>query len=85
MQTATTLSDAHTLEQLQSLEDRIVTAVRLLHQTRQARQEAEAEAARLRGELAARDSELAALRKEREEVRRRVEKLLTQVDSLAEE
>lgn len=85
-------SDVQTLEQLQSLEERIVHAIRVLNQMRQARQEAESESARLRSELAARESELVAMRRqladahrEREEVRRRVEKLLKQIDSLAAE
>ncbi len=77
-------SDRQTIEQLQSLEERIVNAIKLLAQARQARQEAESEALRLRSELAARDSELATLRREREEVRRRVEKLLGQIDALTE-
>lgn len=78
-------ADLHTIEQLQSLEERIMHAVRLLTQARQMRQAAENESARLRTELAARDTELSALRKEREEVRRRVEKLLSQVDALTAE
>lgn len=78
------ISDAATLDQLKSLEERILNAVRLLSQARQARQKAEEDASRLRTELAARDAELSTLRKERDEVRRRVEKLLAQVDSLGE-
>ena len=85
-------SDVQTLDQLQSLEERIVHIIRLLHQMRQARLEAESEIARLRSELAARESELVVLRRqlseahrEREEVRRRVEKLLSQIDSIAAE
>jgi chromosome segregation ATPase len=77
------------LEQLNSLERRIVDIVRLLQEARQARQAAEAEAARLRGELTAQQQQVAALRqqaaglsKERNEVLARLEKLLQQVDSL---
>ena len=84
--------DIETLEQLQTLEERIVHTIRLLTQTRQARQEADTEAAQLRAELAARDAELASLHrqlaeahKEREVVRRRVEKLLRQMDALTGE
>ena len=97
-ETATT-SDAQTLEQLQSLEERILGAIRLLHDARQARQAAEAEATRLRAELqardaeaasrsseaAGRDAEIASLRKERDEVHRRVERLLAHVNALAAE
>ena len=84
--------DRQTLEQLQTLEERIVHTIRLLSQMRQTRQAAETATAEAHAELAGRDAELAALRrqldeahKEREEVRRRVEKLLRQIDSLTSE
>jgi chromosome segregation ATPase len=96
MSQAAPAPDVQTLDQLQSLEQRILHVIQLLEEARAARQAAEQEAARLRSELAdrnselvARDGELAALRplaaqfeKEREEIRRRVEKLLRQFDSL---
>ncbi len=97
------------LDQLQSLEQRIVSVVELLKQARTARQQAEQETAEVRARvaeleatlqtsaqslasaLAARDAEVADLRQqvgaalaEREEVRRRLEKLLRQVEALAE-
>ena len=84
MTEAATATDAQTLEQLQSLEERILGAIRLLNDARQGRQHAEAEASRLRSDLQTRDAEIATLRKERDEVRRRVEKLLGQLNSLAE-
>jgi chromosome segregation ATPase len=81
--------ESQAIDQLSSLEERIVQVVQLLQEARQARQAAAKEAAGLRGELLAKEGELAALRqqlaahnKERDEVRRRLEGLLQQVDSL---
>jgi septal ring factor EnvC (AmiA/AmiB activator) len=74
--------ESQAIDQLTSLEDRIVQVVQLLQEARQARQAAEKEAAGLRGELAALRQQLAAHNKERDEVRRRLERLLQQVDSL---
>lgn len=81
--------ESHAIDQLSSLEERILQIVQLLQEARQARQAAESAAVGLRGELSAKEGELAALRqqlaahsKERDEVRRRLERLLQQVDSL---
>ena len=46
------------IEQLQSLEERIVNVVQLLNETRAARQQAETEAARLRTALAEQETKL---------------------------
>ena len=71
------------------LEDRVLRAVALVKQERQARSEAEARAER--GEAALNDSlskmeqmqaELTALRSERDQVKTRVERLLQQLDAL---
>lgn len=84
--------DPQTLDQLQSLEERILHVLQLLNEARQARQHAEEQLAQLRAENSERDAELAALRQqatdgqhEREEVRRRVEKLLRQVETMGAE
>jgi septal ring factor EnvC (AmiA/AmiB activator) len=74
--------ESQAIDQLSSLEERIVQVVQLLQEARQGRQAAEKEAAGLRGELAALRQQLAAHNKERDEVRRRLERLLQQVDSL---
>ena len=77
-----------------ALEQRVLRAVELIRQEREARAAAEADAADLRkqlqfhaesaetraGEL---EAELVVLRQERETVRTRVEKLLRQLDALA--
>ncbi len=72
------------------LRRRFLRTIELLKTAREAQATAERDAARLREQLAEREedvdtmrSELIALRKEREEVRTRVEKMLTQIDSLA--
>lgn len=74
--------ESQAIDQLSSLEERIVQVVQLLQEARQARQAAEKEAAGLRGELSVLRQQLAAHNKERDEVRRRLERLLQQVDSL---
>jgi hypothetical protein len=76
---------------LAALEQKVYRAIELLKTAREGKAEAERDCARLREQLETRDEELEAvrsenlaLRKEREDVRARVEKLLEQVESLAE-
>jgi chromosome segregation ATPase len=75
-----------------SLEEKVYRTIELLKAAREAKAQAEREAARLREQLASRDGdsqhvrqEVVALRREREEVRARVEKLLKQIDLLTAE
>jgi uncharacterized coiled-coil DUF342 family protein len=76
-------------DEFQSLEDKIYRTIEQLKAAREAKQQAEAELARVRqqvasqrGEAEALNRELVDLRREREEVRSRVEKMLNQIDSL---
>lgn len=71
------------------LEERVLRAVTLVKQERQARVAAEERAARAEVQLIEKspviermESELASLKAERDQVRQRVEKLLTQLDAL---
>jgi len=75
-----------------SLEEKILRTIELLKAAREARAVAERDVARLREQLNEREEEvdtmrheLVTLRREREEVRGRVEKMLEQIDALAEE
>ena len=79
-----------TVTDFQALEQKVMRTIELLKAAREAQVNAERDAARLREQLTEREeesetmrSELIALRKERQEVRTRVEKMLTQIDSLA--
>jgi FtsZ-binding cell division protein ZapB len=79
-------------DNLHSLEQKIYRTIELLKAAREARVAAERDSARLREQLELREEELeslrtenVALRRDREEVRGRVEKLLGQMDDLAEE
>ncbi len=80
-------------DDFQALEQRVLRAVELIRQEREARAAAEAEVADLRHQLeqqtessevraAELESELAQFRQERDTVRTRVEKLLGQLDAL---
>ncbi|MHB1700059.1 MAG: hypothetical protein ACYCSN_07945 [Acidobacteriaceae bacterium] len=88
------VSSAMHTDDFQALEQRVLRAVELIRQEREARAAAEAEVADLRrqlelqtesaeGRTAELESELAQYRQERETVRTRVEKLLGQLDALA--
>ena len=75
-----------------SLEEKILRTIELLKSAREARAVAERDAARLREQLNEREEEvetmrheLVTLRREREDVRGRVEKMLEQIEALAEE
>ncbi len=74
-----------------ALEEKILRTVEMLRHEREARHAAEAEVARLsegsmgdRKRVADMERELEGLRKDRGEVKTRVERLLTQLDELAE-
>ncbi|HME34800.1 MAG TPA: hypothetical protein VKF84_06150 [Candidatus Sulfotelmatobacter sp.] len=78
-------------DDFQALEEKIYRTIEMYKTARQAQVTAERDAQRLRQQLEDRDAELATLRretvqlkKEREEIRGRVEKMLQQIESLAE-
>jgi hypothetical protein len=75
-----------------SLEEKILRTIELLKSAREAKAVAERDATRLREQLNEREEEvetmrheLVSLRREREDVRGRVEKMLEQIEALAEE
>jgi hypothetical protein len=75
----------------QALEDKIYRTIELYKAARQAQAAAERDAQRVRQQMEDREGELVTLRremvqlkKEREEIRGRVEKMLQQIESLAE-
>jgi chromosome segregation ATPase len=78
-------------DEFHALEEKIYKTIELLKSAREGRARAERDAERLREQLETREeecdtmkSQLVTLRKEREEVRARVEKMLKQIDQLAE-
>jgi SMC interacting uncharacterized protein involved in chromosome segregation len=79
-------------DDFQALEDKIYRTIEMYKAARQALATAEREAQRVRQHLEERDEQLVALRreavqlkKEREAIRGRVEKMLEQIESIAEE
>lgn len=78
-------------DDFQALEEKIYRTIEMYKSARQAQAAAERDAERLRQQLEDRDGELVTLRreavqlkKEREDIRGRVEKMLHQIESLAE-
>jgi uncharacterized coiled-coil DUF342 family protein len=78
-------------DDFQALEEKIYRTIEKFKVAREAQATAEREAQRLRQQLEERNQELATLRreavqlkKEREEIRSRVEKMLEQIESIAE-
>lgn len=78
-------------DDFQALEDKIYRTIEMYKAARQARTTAERDAQRLRQQMEDREEELVKLRreavqlkKEREEIRGRVEKMLQQIESIAE-
>jgi chromosome segregation ATPase len=74
-----------------ALEDKVYRTIEMYKAARQAQAAAERDVQRVRQQLDERDHELASLRretvqlkKEREEIRSRVEKMLEQIESIAE-
>ncbi|MGP0019733.1 MAG: hypothetical protein ACLPHP_14260 [Candidatus Sulfotelmatobacter sp.] len=78
-------------DDFQALEEKIYRTIEMYKAARQAQATAERDAQRLRQQMEDREAELVTLRretvqlkKEREEIRGRVEKMLQQIESLAE-
>jgi hypothetical protein len=80
------------VDDFQVLEEKVYRTIQMYKAARQAQATAERDAQRVRQQLDERDEQLimlrretVQLRKEREEIRGRVEKMLEQIDSIAEE
>jgi chromosome segregation ATPase len=78
-------------DDFQALEDKIYRTIEMYKAARQAQTTAERDAQRLRTQMEDREEELVRLRreavqlkKEREEIRARVEKMLQQIETIAE-
>jgi chromosome segregation ATPase len=78
-------------DDFQALEDKIYRTIEMYKAARQAQAAAERDAQRMRQQMEDREEELVRLRreavqlkKEREEIRGRVEKMLQQIESIAE-
>jgi len=78
-------------DDFQALEEKVYRTIEMYKAARQGQVSAERDAQRLREQLEARDEELNTLRresvqlkKERQEIRTRVEKMLAQIESIAE-
>lgn len=78
-------------DDFEALEEKVYRTIEMYKAARQAQATAERDSQRVRQQLEERDQELANLRresvqlkKEREEIRSRVEKMLAQIDSIAE-
>jgi chromosome segregation ATPase len=85
------LADQVPADDFQALEQKVYRTIEMYKAARQAQTTAERDAQRLRQQLQDREEELATLRrdavqlkKEREEIRGRVEKMLEQIESIAE-
>jgi predicted nucleic acid-binding Zn-ribbon protein len=79
-------------DDFQALEQKVYRTIEMYKAAREARAAAERDAQRLREQLEEREEEveglrreMVQLRREREEIRGRVEKMLQQIDTLAEE
>ena len=85
------VADQVPADDFQALEDKIYRTIEMYKAARQAQATAERDAQRLRQQMEDREEELVKLRreavqlkKEREEIRGRVEKMLQQIESIAE-
>lgn len=85
------VADQVPADDFQALEEKIYRTIEMYKSARQAQAAADRDAQRLRQQLEDREEELVRLRretvqlkKEREEIRGRVEKMLAQIESLAE-
>jgi chromosome segregation ATPase len=85
------VADQVPADNFQALEEKIYRTIEMYKSARQAQASAERDAQRLRQQLEDREEELVKLRretvqlkKEREDIRGRVEKMLAQIESLAE-
>jgi len=86
------VADRVPADDFQVLEEKIYRTIELYKAAREAQTAAERDAQRVRQQLEERDEQLVVLRreamqlrKEREEIRGRVEKMLQQIESIAEE
>jgi chromosome segregation ATPase len=86
------VSEQSSADDFQILEEKIFRTIEMYKAARQAQASAERDAQRVRQQLEEREEQLVVLkreavqlRKEREEIRGRVEKMLEQIDSIAEE
>jgi hypothetical protein len=80
------------VDQFEALEEKVYRTIEMYKSARQAQAAAERDAQKVRQQLVERDQQLdtlkreaVQLRKEREEIRSRVEKMLAQIESIAEE
>jgi len=85
------VADQVPADDFQALEEKIYRTIEMYKAARQAQTTAERDAQRLRQQMEDREEELVRLRretvqlkKEREDIRSRVEKMLAQIESLAE-
>ena len=85
------VADQVPADDFQALEDKIYRTIEMYKAARQSQATAERDAQRLRQQMEDREEELVRLRreavqlkKEREEIRGRVEKMLQQIESIAE-
>ena len=85
------LAEQVPVDDFQALEDKIYRTIEMYKAARQAQAAAERDAQRVRQQMQDREEELVTLRreavrlkKEREEIRGRVEKMLQQIESIAE-
>jgi len=85
------VTDQVPADDFQTLEEKVYRTIEMYKAARQAQANAERDAQRLRQQMEDREAELLRLRretvqlkKEREEIRGRVEKMLAQIESLAE-
>jgi chromosome segregation ATPase len=85
------VADQVPADDFQALEDKIYRTIEMYKAARQAQAAAERDAQRVRQQMEDREEELVKLRreavqlkKEREEIRGRVEKMLQQIESIAE-
>ena len=92
VKTAEEVSTQVPADDFQALEQKIYRTIELYKAARDARSSAERDVQRLREQLEVREEEvesmrreLVQLRREREEIRGRVEKMLTQIGTIAEE
>jgi len=86
------VADQVPADDFEALEEKVYRTIEMYRAARQAQAAAERDAGRVRQQLEDREDQLEALRhetvqlrKEREEIRGRVEKMLQQIESLAEE
>ena len=86
-----TVAEEVPADNFQALEDKVYRTIEMYKEAKQAQAAAERDAHKLREQLQAREEELTTLRresvqlkKERQEIRARVEKMLAQIESIAE-